>query len=245
MNLKSFVNRAFSAVAALVLSAQAIAQSPVGQWEATVSGKVDGYSQAGTCYIQFNDDNTIEGFYIPRKAAEVYQVSGSWTQVGTRFTGEVDVDIGDDFPTSFSMTGSARAGRSLSAKLNSLDGRVSLSGKPLLESMTDFSGEYVGTFSQSGVTGVLQLVLTASAEFAGLYEISGFSSSDFADFELTGFAVINRRGAFVGYIEDVDFEFLGSIWGSIRRGRPISGQGWDLFNESPFRFRIEDSSGSE
>ncbi len=205
----------FAGVPALAQSSTASA--PTGQWELKVGGTFEGDKVNGIAYIEFEADGSLGGYYLSRYSSDVYQVDGSWVQVGKKFSGSVEVFLGSgETIGTFEMTGSARVGKSFSARLTDEFGsNVSLSGKPFV-ALGNLEGEYTGTIKQYGQTVDLYIELIPG-EVDGLYEISG--SFGGGSNLLSGFTVANRKGEFVAYVYNETDGIYSSIWGKISGGR--------------------------
>ena len=218
----SLSRRLLIAALALFAGVPALAQSttasaPTGQWELKVGGTFEGDKVTGIAYVEFEADGSVGGYYLSRYSSDVYQVDGSWVQVGKKFSGSVEVFLGSgETIGTFQMTGSARVGKSFSARLTDEFGsNLSLSGKPFV-ALGSLEGEYTGTLKQYGQTVDLDIQLIPG-EVDGLYVISG--SFDNGSNLLSGFAVANRKGEFVAYVYNETDGIYSSIWGKISRGR--------------------------
>jgi hypothetical protein len=232
--------RALPVVLSLLLSATAAAQhSPVGQWEMSVSGRIEEYSTPGTAFVEFFEDGSLAGFALLRNASDVFEVQGTWNQQGHRISGTLNASP-DDGATEFSFVfgGSARTDRSISVRCTSDVGdRLVLSGRPLAE-VPSMAGEYVGTFRQHGVTGIFQMTVSEPGESGLLSEITGTTQYDGQTWEFSGFAILNRRGSFVMVATSSSGSVI-SIGGTFRPGRQISASGTDLVDGSRISIRVE------
>ena len=211
--------RLLIAALALFVGAPALAQASAttGQWELKVGGTFEGDKVDGIAYIEFEADGSLGGYYLSRYSSEVYQIDGTWVQVGKKFVGSVEVFLafGETIGT-FDMTGSARVGKSLSARLTDEFGsNLSLSGKPFV-ALGSLGGEYTGTLKQFGQTVDVAIELIPG-KAVGTYEISG--SFGGGTYLLSGFAVANRKGEFVAYIYNETEGIYSSYWGKISAGR--------------------------
>lgn len=193
-----------------------VVSAPTGQWELKVGGTFEGDKVKGIAYVEFEADGSVGGYYLSRYSPDVYQVDGSWVQVGKKFIGSVEVFGSAETIGTFEMTGSARVGKSLSARLTDEFGsNLSLSGKPFV-ALGSLEGEYTGTLKQYGQTVDLEIELTPGGT-DGLYEISGSFGS--GSYLLSGFTVANRKGEFVAYVYNETDDIYSSIWGKISGGR--------------------------
>ena len=243
MRLSSVVARVLAASVSLFAASPAIAQAnnPTGTWEIAVGGRFEGEKISGIAYIEFLEDGSVEGYYLSRQSSDVYEVDGSWSQDGKKFTGDIDVFIGSgESIGSFVMAGSARAGKSMSARLtDDFGSKISLAGKPFA-GLTDLGGGYSGTVRQYGQAGELSVLLTRLST-NGAYDITG-SLDVGGDFNsISGYALANRKGEFVAYIYNETEGVYSSIWGKIRAGTSIKASGVSLYDGSKIQVSLTSS----
>ncbi len=239
MSIIQALKRSVGVLGALLFASGALAQSPAGQWEMSISGKVLGASAIGIAYIEILDDGSLEGFAEIRGGSSLLTVSGSWTGSGSGLFGSLSVTSELFGDRSYEFIGTFRDGRSVSMSCFNGDGdRIRIAGRPAVE-IPDCSGVYLGSMRQYGLWGVLE-VTVVSTEYPGLYELGGLLLLGGQAFDLAGHAVVNRRGSFVANLENLTSESLAisSVWGSIRPGQRLSGVGLDIFDGSAIRFSL-------
>lgn len=227
----------FSAWCMLCMTTASHAQvnSPVGQWEVKVTGKVQSQSVSGTAFVEFSGDQTLSGYVLVRRGSYVAEVSGAWMWAGSRIVGEFVAD-----GATYEFVGTAKAGRSLSLRGTRWDGsKLTMSGKPLV-ALADRSGWYTGTMRQYGQTGTLSILFTQADGGAtpGLYNMSGTLTFAGQTFVLTGVAIVNRSGGFIVSINNLSNGREASIWGTLPRTRAVSASGIDLADRSSIRVRL-------
>jgi hypothetical protein len=231
---------ALSILLSFLVTASAFAQhSPVGQWEMSVKGRVNGYSTPGTAFVEFFEDGSLSGYALLRNASDVYELVGEWNQEGRRISGTLNASP-DDGATEFAFVfgGSARAEKSISVRCTSDVGDVlSLSGRPLAE-VPSMAGDYVGTFRQHGVTGIFEVTVSPPGGTGLLSEVTGFTRYGGESWEISGYVILNRRGAFVMAATSSSGSVI-NIGGTFRPGRQISASGTDLVDGSRISIRME------
>lgn len=247
MTARWILTHALLAILALFAAAPATALgggasfAPTGTWEMRVGGSLEGSRVNGIAYVEFDPLGGVTGYFMSRLTAEVFDVDGAWVQTGNRFIGSIEVSIGSTPVAQLSMSGSARPGRSLSARLTDASGsNVSLAGKPLIP-MPDLSGTYTGTLRQYGVQGALSLTLTPDATSA--YVVSGTLLFNGAVYDLLGYVMVNRSGSFVAYVRNLDTGFDSGLWGKITPGASFVGVGKSLYDGSSMRVGLSRSGG--
>lgn len=243
MNLSTIAARVLAASLALFAASPAVAQAndPTGVWEIAVGGKFDGEKVSGIAYIEFLEDGSVDGYYLSRQSSAVYEVEGAWSQDGKNFTGDIDVFDGGVEPyANFVMAGSARAGKSMSARLtDDLGSKITLKGKPFIE-LADLGGGYSGTSRQDGQTGELSLLLTPLSD-NGAYEIAGSLDVGGDINVISGYALANRKGEFVAYVYNETEGVYSSIWGKIRAGTSVKATGVSLEDGSKIQISLTSS----
>lgn len=214
------------------------ANSPVGQWEAAVSGQVDGESTKGTAFLEFDAGGGIAGYYLVREYLEVWEVSGSWTAEGKTFSGEVTATLGAT-SYSFAISGKAKANVSMSARLsNDAGDNVKFSGKARV-SLSDRTGSYTGSFRQAGYPEAsLQLEFIESVEYDGLYELIGTLTLGGETYDLSGLGVVDRKGNFIGGCENTTLGTSAAFWGKFKSSTSLTGSGISLDDDSRIRFSL-------
>ena len=224
-------------------AAQAAGKSPVGAWEASVSGTANGVSFTGTAYIEFLDDGSCSGIALVKKSDEQFVLSGSWSlSANKKVYGALTVSS-NSYTMVLDMSGSASTGRSLSIRATG-DGsdRFKLSGKPTV-SMPDLSGRYQGLIRMRGVNRLLTLDLaTPDPEMPSVYPISGemFSLASGTD-SLSGFAIVKANGDFIAFILNDSTGYSASVWGKFRTRGTIGASGIDLSDGSSIRVKFFDT----
>ena len=247
MTARSILTHALLAILALFAAAPAPAQgggtsfAPIGTWEMRVGGLLEGSRVNGIAYVEFDPVGGVSGYFMSRLTAEVFDVDGTWLQTGNRFVGSIEVSIGATPVALLSMSGAARPGRSISARLTDPSGSsISLAGKPLVP-MPDLSGTYTGTLRQYGVQGALSLTLTPDA--TGAYVVSGTLVFNGVVYDLLGYVMVTRSGSFVAYVRNLDTGFDSGLWGKIRPGASFVGVGKSLYDGSSLRVGLSRSGG--
>lgn len=244
MAMCSRLIRALALLASLVVANGAFAQfSPIGQWECSVSGRMEGVSTRGTAYVEFQADGTVSGFALLRNASDVYELQGTWELGERRVSGIITASPDDGLTeVSFVFSGTAREGLALSVRCTSEFGdRLSLSGRsPVV--LPDVAGDYVGTFRSNGVTGIFQLTVNSPAGkgfgSGGLLEVSGSAEAGGQQSEFSGWVIIDRRGSFVLCMFSSSGSTI-SLSGTFRAGRPATASGMDLTNGGRVSVRFE------
>lgn len=222
-------------VVGMTTAASAQSNSPVGQWEVKVTGKIQSQSITGTAFVEFHGDQTLSGYVLVRRGTYLANVSGQWMWAGSRIVGEFLAD-----GTAYEFVGTARAGKSISLRGTRWDGgKLSMSGRPLA-ALPDRSGWYVGTMRQYGQTGTLAIMFTPAdgGGSPGLYEMSGTLTFGGQTFVLSGVAVVNRSGGFIVTIDNLSNGREASIWGTLPRNRAVSASGVDLGDRSSIKVRL-------
>lgn len=242
MTAKLFCVRALVAILALLAASPAIARgeisplSPTGSWELKVGGTLEGERVNGIAYVEFDSLGGVSGYFMSRMTADVFDVSGSWTQTGSKFVGSIEVMIDATPVATLTMNGAARSGRSISAKLtDSFGSRVSLAGKPLV-ALPNLSGSYSGTLRQYGLVGSLSITLTADA--SGAYVVTGTLWFNGIMYDLFGYVMVTRTGAFVAYIRNLDTGYDSGLWGKITPNSTFAGSGKSLLDGSSMRVAL-------
>jgi len=240
--LKSVLSCLALMSAFLFPSVPALAQassSPQGLWELKVSGTYEGEKVNGVAYLEFDAEGGVEGYYLSRETYTLVEVGGTWTQSGTSFTGEVDIfDEGGENPLdTLIMSGKAKAGKSLSAKLTPAgsSSSIKVSGKPFAL-LPDLEGSYTGTIRQYGVTVPLDIELVADPEQRdGLYELSGSFVVNGQENILSGLALAARDGRYVAFVYNETLDLYASVWGKIKVGSSFTGSGISLDDGSSIK----------
>ncbi len=242
MNFSFIVARLLAASLALFAASPAVAQanSPTGTWEIAVGGKFQGEKVSGIAYIEFSEGGVLEGYFLSRRSGEVSEVEGSWSQVGNKFTGSLDVFNGSgETVGSLDMAGAARAGKSISARLtDDVGSRVTLSGKPFA-GLSNLSGGYSGSQKQYGQTGDLSIVLS-SLDANGAYDLTGSLEIGGESYSISGYVLANRKGEFVAIVYNETEDVYASIWGKIA-GTSVKASGLSLDDGSKIQIRLTSS----
>ncbi len=242
MTAQLFFSRVLVAMLALFATASGFARGgitlfhPTGTWEIKVGGQLEGERVNGIAYVGFDAGGGVSGYFMSRLSGEVLDVSGTWASSGTKFIGSIQVTDDVGIVAALSMAGSAREGRSMSAKLTDAYGSaVSLKGKPLV-AMTNLSGTYYGSLRQYGAVGSLSVSLIADGN--GAYEVEGLLVFGGYTYELAGYALVNRSGNFVAYMYNYDTGAYSSLWGKIKGGTTFTGSGVSLYDGSSMRVSL-------
>lgn len=215
------------------------AYSPSGMWEIKVGGIFEGETVKGQAYIAFDSDGNLNGYYLSRMGIEVYEIVGTWNQEDKKFSGYVEVYDSIGIYAAFAMTGAARSGVSMTARLTDpAQNRITLVGKPLVETV-DFSGSYYGSIRQYGMVGAVGVQLTPDGY--GSYQVSGLLNFAGQIDELIGYAMVNRSGKFVAYVLNMDSGVYSCFWGTASPTRVFTGSGRSLNDGSSIRLRMNSS----
>lgn len=202
--------------------------SPVGLWELKISGRIQDEAIRGNAFVTFSrlsslNEGDVEGYCLLEGSTEVQSISGFWREAGRGFEGAVFIDGVSDVTLEYS--GRARTSRSLSARLTDETGdRVSLAGKFIEGNLPNMAGTYVGTARGSGTRISVQLTLTNTSS-RGEYEIMGRVEDGEDNYEISGVALIGRRGNVVAYVSGSTGTL--NLTGRIRPGVAFSGTGFD------------------
>ena len=209
--------------------------SPVGTWETSINGKVNGASLIGTAYIEFFEDGSCSGYAVVKQSDYELSFSGSWRVVNKKLLGSLEVNISSSYSMVFDISGAASAGRSLSIKaLGAASNQFKLSGKPIV-AMNDVSGNYQGLIQMSGRAGHLEVDLGAPDP-----EMPGFYIGSEIDL-ISGFALVKADGNFIAVIFNDRTGYSSSIWGKINTRGTISTSGLDLSNGSKIQVKFFDT----
>jgi len=216
-------------------SVPAFAQHPaVGIWELKVSGKYAGEKINGIAYLDFEADGGVEGYYLSRESESLVEVSGDWEGSGnSSFTGTVSLfDDGGNLFDTLDISGKAKAGKTLSAKLTypGSSSSIKVSGKPTGD-LSGLEGSYSGTLFQAGENAPIDIELSET-DRDGVYELEGSYTYDGGTFFLTGVVLASRTGTYVAYIYNETDDVSSSIWGKIKVGSKFTGSGISLDNGS-------------
>lgn len=243
--LKSALSCLALMTAVLFPSVPALAQasSPEGQWELKVSGTFAGEKVNGVAYLEFDAGGDVEGYYLSREIDTLVEVDGTWEQSGTSFTGEVNLydDEGDESPfATLIVSGKAKAGKSLSAKLTPAgsSSSIKVSGKPFAL-LPNLEGSYTGTMRQSGDTYPLDIELIElfadGDQRDGLYDLSGSVVIAGQENILSGLALAARDGRYVAFVYNENLGRYASVWGKIKVGSSFTGKGINLDDGSSIK----------
>jgi hypothetical protein len=242
MNFCNIAARVLAASLALFAASPAIAQAnnPTGVWEIAVGGRFEGEKVSGIAYVEFLEDGSVDGYYLSRLSSAVYEVEGAWSQAGKNFTGAIDVFDGVEPYANFVMAGSARAGKSMSARLtDDFGSKITLKGKPFI-GLAELGGGYSGTIRQYGQTSELSMLLTPLSD-NGAYEIAGSLDVGGDINVISGYALANRKGEFVAYVYNETEGVYSSIWGKIRAGTSVKATGVSLEDGSKIQISLTSS----
>jgi len=250
--LKSALSCLALMTAVLFPSVPALAQasSPEGLWELKVSGTYEGEKVNGVAYLEFDGGGDVEGYYLSRETYTLVEVGGTWTQSGTSFTGEVDIfdEGGDDPLATLIMSGKAKAGKSLSAKLTPAgsSSSIKVSGKPFAL-LPNLEGSYTGTMRQSGDTYPLDIELIElfadGDQRDGLYDLSGSVVIAGQENILSGLALAARDGRYVAFVYNENLGRYASVWGKIKVGSSFTGKGINLDDGSSIKVSMTPAAG--
>ena len=190
----------------LATTTNAATESPVGRWEAAISG-----ADKGIGYFEFHADGSLEGYAITQASYDVAIFAGSWSIVGPKFVGSYTETIGGNVLNG-SFSGTAKANRSISGSGAASNGTFSFKGTPVV-ALRNIAGNYGGTVKQHGVTSTTRLTVTAT-EYPGLYAVNGWVN--FGSFiDVSGYIVMNKKSGVVLCLEN-DMGGVSSVWGTIK-----------------------------
>jgi hypothetical protein len=242
MTARSICTRALLVILALLTATPALAQggggayAPTGVWEMRVGGLLEGARVNGIAYIEFDPQGGVAGYFMSRLTAEVFDVQGSWFPTGNRFVGSIEVEADGAPVASLAISGSARPGRSIAARLTDDYGAsISLAGKPLV-AMPNLAGNYYGTLQQYGVVGSIYLTLTADGN--GAYIVQGTLYFNGASYSLYGYVLVTRSGSFVAYVRNLTLGYDSGLWGKFTPNSLFIGSGRSLYDQSSMRVRL-------
>lgn len=240
--LKSILSRLVLMTTVLLPAVPALARvsdafSPEGTWELKVTGTYEGYKVNGIAYIEFVPDGTLAGYYLSRTNFSVVEVEGEWEQNDKSFTGLVVLSDDVGYLDTFDLSGKAKAGKSLSARITNGADQIKISGKPM-GGLPDMDGQYEGTVRQYGQTFSVVVDLEEDPGRDGGYELSGWLYTPTGIKALSGYALAARDGRYVAFIENQTDGIYSSIWGKIKVGAAFTGSGVSLEDGSKIKVKM-------
>ena len=161
--------------------------SPVGTWEAKISGPAK-----GNAVVIFGDDFSISGYGMTLGTFGLFTISGAWSfNTRQQIAGSYIewLDGSDIFSGSF--VGKAAGGRKVSVQVTSesVPKALRLKGKPLA-TVPDLRGNWLATVKAAGALTMETYELTPSATLTNVLDLTGQTSSG----TLTGAVLVNSRG---------------------------------------------------
>jgi PKD repeat protein len=165
--------------------------SPLGDWEVTVSGK-----DKGLGFLTFSDDATASGYEIRLGTFGLDTLSGAWDfDAKSNLTGLFIEQLGGTTNWTGTLAGKAKSLKSVSASVTTSNGVYKWKGVPAT-TFPDLSGMWTGQVTVAKIAAGVGYAITTNATNAGVFDVAALTATN----AVIGRFIVTSRGKMDGYI---------------------------------------------